>query len=138
MLSIIRRFVNFNTLESIYRAILESHLNYSLTVWAQNSNSIKRLLVLQQKPLRIMHFLKRNAHTSNLFKKLNILKLPDKVFLENCILICKYFNQYLPKTFKNWFTLASASHIHNTRWSDSGCLKIPFIIRNYMEDIQSI
>ena len=72
-----------------------------------------------------MHFLKRNAHTSNLFKNLNILKFPDKVSLENCILICKYFNQSLPKSFKNWFTLAAASGTHNIRWSNSGCLKIP-------------
>ena len=56
---------------------------------------------------------------------LNILKLPHKVFLENCILTCKYFNQSLPKSFKNWFTLATGSHTHNIRWSNSGCLKIP-------------
>ena len=72
-----------------------------------------------------MHFLKRNAHTFNLFKNLNILKLPDIVSLENCNLICKYFNQSLPKSFKNWFSLATASHIHNIRWSNSDCLKIP-------------
>ena len=77
-------FVNFNSLKSIYYAILESHLNYSLTVWAQNANSIKRLLVSQKKSLRIMHFLKRNSHTSNLFKNLNISKFPDEVSLENC------------------------------------------------------
>ena len=84
MLSKITHFVNFNTLKSIYHAILESHLNYSLTVWAQNANSIKRLLVSQKKSIRIMHFLKRNSHTSNLFKNLNISKFPDKVSLENC------------------------------------------------------
>ena len=82
MLSKIRLFVNFSTPKSIYHAILESHLNYSLTVWAQNVNSIKNILVLQNKSLQIIHFLKRNAHTSNLFKNLNILKLPDKVSLE--------------------------------------------------------
>ena len=125
MLSKIRHFVKFNTLKSIYRVILEFSLNQSLTVWAQNANSIKRLLVLQKKSLRIIHFLKRNAHTSNLFKNFIILKLPDKVSLENCILICNYFNQSLPKTSKNWFTLAAASHTHNTRWSNSDCLKIP-------------
>ena len=38
---------------------------------------------------------------------------------------CKYFNQSLPKTFKNWFILATASHAHNTRWSNSSCLKVP-------------
>ena len=66
---------------------------------------------------------KRDAHTSNLFEHLNILKLPDKISLENCILICKYFNQSLLKSFKNWFTLAATSHTHNTRWPNSGCLK---------------
>ena len=102
--------VNFNTFKSIYHAILESHLNYSFKVWAQNANSIKRLLVLQKKSLRIMHFLKINVHTSDIFKNLNILKLPDKFPLENCILILKYFNQSLPESFKNWFSLATASH----------------------------
>ena len=43
-----RYFGNFNTLNSIYQAIFESHLNYSLPVWAQNANSIKGLLVLQR------------------------------------------------------------------------------------------
>ena len=51
MLSKIRHFVNFNTLKSIYHAILESHLNYLLKVWTRNANSIKILLVLQKKPL---------------------------------------------------------------------------------------
>ena len=58
-----------------------------------------------------MHFLKRNAHTSNVFKNLNTLKLLDRVTLENCILLCKYFNQSLRKTLY-WFTLATASHIN--------------------------
>ena len=170
MLSKVRHFVSFNTLKSIYHAILESiyhtilesiyhailesiyhailksiyhaileiHLNYSLTVWAQNANSIKRHLFLQKKSLRIMHLLKRNKHTSNLFKNLNILKLPDKVSLENCIFICKYFNQSLPKSFKNWVTLATASHTHNNRWSNSGCLLIKrkyVYTRNYLQKL---
>ena len=115
MLPKIRQFFNCNILKSIYHAILESHLKYSVTVWAQNANSIKRLLIVQRKSLRIIHFLKRNAHKSNLFKNLNILKLPDKVSLDDCILICKYFNQSLPKSFKNSFTLATASYTHNIR-----------------------
>ena len=75
MLSKIRHFVNFNNLKLIYHTPFESHLNYSLVVWAQNENSIKRLLVFQEKSLRITHFLKRNAHKSNNSKNLNALKL---------------------------------------------------------------
>lgn len=64
------------------------------------------------KSLRLVHFLNKKVHTTNLFKKFSLLKLPDTVILEICVLICKYFNQALPKTRKNWFTLATASHKH--------------------------
>ena len=78
-----------------------------------------------------MYFLNRNTHTSNLFKNVNSLKLPDKVSLENSVLICKYFNQSLPETFKSWFTLPRASHTHNNRSSNSGDHKIPYHNRKY-------
>ena len=125
MLSKVRHFVYKKTLKSIYHAIFESHLFYSCLVWAKNINSIKRLYILQKKSLRVMYFLNRNAHTTPLFKDSNILKFPDKIALENCIFIKNYFNQTLPTPFKNWFTLSTDSHTHNTRWSDLGCLKIP-------------
>ena len=125
MLSKVRHFVNKKTLKSIYHAIFESHLFYSCLVWAQNINSIKRLYILQKKSLRLMYFLNRNAHTTPLFKDSNILKFPDKIALENCIFIKNYFNQTLPTPFKNWFTLSTDSHTHNTCWSNLGCLKIP-------------
>ena len=51
MLSKILLFVKFNTLKSIYHAILESDLNYLLIVSTQNANLIKRLSVLQKKSL---------------------------------------------------------------------------------------
>ena len=72
-----------------------------------------------------MYFLNCNIHTAPLFKDSNLLKFPDKIALENCIFIKKYFNQTLPTPFKNWFTLSADSHTHNTRWSNLGSLKIP-------------
>ena len=47
----IRNHVNPKILRSIYFAISESHLNYSSIVWAQNPGSIKRLIILQKRPL---------------------------------------------------------------------------------------
>ena len=72
-----------------------------------------------------MHFLKRNAHAANLFKNLNIFKLSDKVYPENWTLICKYLIKIYRKILKNCFTFVTASHSHNTRWSNSSCFKIP-------------
>ena len=48
-----------------------------------------------------MYFLNHNAHTSPLFRDLNILKLPDKIALENRLFINKDFNKCLPTIFKN-------------------------------------
>ena len=72
-----------------------------------------------------MYFLNRNTHTAPHFKDSNILKFPEKIALENCIFIKKYFNQTLPTPFKNRFTLSTDSHTCNARWSNLGCLKIP-------------
>ena len=67
--------------------LLDSQLNYGNLIWGQNVNTIKLLTILQKKALRLMNFKPRNFHTSPLFLTLNILKLPDKIILENCLLI---------------------------------------------------
>ena len=61
---------------------------------------MKILFVLQKKSLRIIYFLNHNAHTSPLFRDLNILKLSDKIALENCLFISKYFKKRLPQSLK--------------------------------------
>ena len=70
-------------LRSVYYAIFESHLCYASYVWVQNTNSVKRLHLLQKKSLKIMFFQSRNPHTGHLFKVSKILKSFDKTALEN-------------------------------------------------------
>ena len=43
MLSKLRHVLDIKTLRSVYYAIFESHLCYASLVWAQNTNSVKRL-----------------------------------------------------------------------------------------------
>ena len=120
ILSKLRYFIR-----TIYHATFESHLYYSSLVWAQNSNSIKRIFVLQKKSFWIIYFLHDNAHTSPLFREPNILKLSHKITLEKCLLLNKYFNKCLPTIFKNWSTLSSDFHTYNTHWSNLGCIVAP-------------
>ena len=47
----IRNYVNIKTLRNIYFAIFDSHLSYSCIVWAQNINTVRRLIILQTKAL---------------------------------------------------------------------------------------
>ena len=83
--------------------------------------------VLQKKTLRLMNFKPRNFHTFPLYLRLNILKLPDKLFFENHILISKAVNNFLPSLFSDWFTFTSETHYYETSSSTIGLLKIPTI-----------
>ena len=90
------------------------------TCLAQDTNSVKRLYLLQKKSRRIMFFQNKNSHTGPLFKVFKILKSFDKTALENCVFISKSVKGLLPSIFKFYFE----PHSHDTRWPDLGYLKI--------------
>ena len=98
----------------LYFAIFEPHLNYSSLVWAQHYGSIKRLIILQKRVLRIINFKPRNCHTSLLFKEKTILKLIYKLQLENILFVNKCINNLLPPIFNELLTSFSAQHIYQT------------------------
>ena len=62
-----RNYVNFNTLKSIYFAIVDSHINYANLIWGQNVNSPFRIVTLQKKSIRIIDNQTRTSHSSLLF-----------------------------------------------------------------------
>ena len=127
MLYKLRDFVIPKTLISVYYALFESHLNYASIVWGQNIHSINRLFILQKKAIRTLFYKQQNEHSTPLFLESKIIKLPDKVKLENCLLVNKYFHDKLPSIFKQWFTLSSDSHKYETSFASNGNLKIPSV-----------
>ena len=50
MLSKLRHVLDKKTLKSVHYAIFESHLCYASLAWAQNTNLVKRLQMLQKNP----------------------------------------------------------------------------------------
>ena len=77
-------------------------------------NAVSRIVILQKKALRIMNFQSRDSHSSSLFKFNHILKLEDKILIENILFINKSFNNLLPPIFKSWFTFCSDIHNYQT------------------------
>ena len=61
-----------------------------------------------------MNFQSRDSHSSPLFRSNNILKLEDKILIENILFINKSFNNLLPPIFKSWFTFCSDLHNYHT------------------------
>ena len=93
---------------------------------------MSRILTLQRKAMRIIHFRSRNDHSSSLFLKLKLLKFNDEVLLENVLLISKFINSLSPPVFNN--SLTFCSNIHNyERTSSTTCrlFKTSFYINLY-------
>jgi hypothetical protein len=91
-------------LQMIYSALFQPHLNYGITNWGFAPESVKnRIVKLQKKAIRNVCKAKYNSHTSELFKKLKIVKFNDLLKL-NCIkFLYKYENNLLPMYFKDFF-----------------------------------
>ena len=121
MLYKVREFVNTRVLKLIYDAIFDCHLNYVNTVWGQKKNSLNHLFLLQKKALRIISFEYGNAHSNRLFCRHEIVKLHDKIIIENCHFISKSINFDLPSIFNNRFTFSSDFHRYKTSCSLKGC-----------------
>ena len=56
-----------------------------------------------------------------------IIKIADKVKIENCLFINKYTNNKLLSIFTNWLTFSSISHNYQTSFASKGNLQIPSV-----------
>ena len=124
MLYKVRQFVNKRTLISIYHAIFDSHLNYTPIVWGRTKSSIIGVFIIQKETLRTIYFKGKFDHTSSLFSESNIIKLPDKIFMENCLFVSKSLNSQSPEIFNNWFVFSYDTHSYETSCSEKGMLKV--------------
>ena len=85
-------------------------------MWARTSNNLlKPLIILQKRAVRLCCNASFRAHTSSLFKSLNLLKLPDILSQRTLLFMYKLLNDLLPVTFYDSFHLNSDVHSFNTR-----------------------
>ena len=77
-------------------------------------------MILQKKADRIINFQPRNSHTSPLFKQNFILKLQDKIYLENILFVSKSVINLTPSVFSTWFSSSSDKHNYETSSSTQG------------------
>ena len=102
MLYKVRDFVDAGILKSICYALFELHIHYACIIWGQNVCTINRLFILQKKALRLIHFKERDACSAPLLFKSKIVKLRDKIKIENCLFISKYVNSKLLPISHSW------------------------------------
>ena len=81
VLSKIRYYVNNSILQQLYYSLIYPFLTYGLSVWGNTYNTTLRpLLMLQKRAIRIITFSKPDEDSEQLFKALEIREPPLKRF----------------------------------------------------------
>ena len=76
----VKNTLNQRSLILLYNSVFHCHLLYAIHIWSCTSaGPINELFKLQKSAIRIISGAKYNAHTEPLFKKLEILPLPDLI-----------------------------------------------------------
>ena len=78
-----------------------------------------------------MTFSKFHEHSSPIFKHLNIVKLPDLVFLNIAVFMYKFHNRRLPSVFDTFFTQVNKRHNYSTRSAWNMFYTLPKVKTNY-------
>ena len=120
-----RDYCPTSILKSLYYSIFNSHASYGLPVWGYADQVyINKIIHAQKKAIRAITFSKYREHSAPIFKKLEILKLQDLVYLKTASLLWDLNKGTLPLSLSSYFTRANSIHEKNTRFAKSGNLKI--------------
>ena len=101
----------------IYFAFIHSHLAYGNEIYGNTyTNNLNRLMILNNKLLRILQNAPRDTPVVKLYANFSTLTLPELhtyqilKFIHNCI----YHQNKLPSIFSNYFSQNYMIHTHNT------------------------
>ena len=116
----LRHFVPFSTLISIYHSLIAPYLRYGLIAWGQASKSqLNKLLVLQKRALRFIHFAKPRDHAIPLY--INTKILPNNFLYYQLLAetMSDVRNNLVPTNIQELFLPLSCVHSYGTRSSTS-------------------
>ena len=94
-------------------------------------------LFYKKKTIRIINFQSRNSHTSHLFKQSSILKLQDKICLENTLFISKSLSNLSRSVFNTWFSFSSDQHNYEV-WEVFNNCKCCWVVEQIQKQLKNI
>ena len=112
----IRPYVSRKTLIEIYKSLALPHILYANASWGASCyKQLKPLIISQKRLIRNATGSEYNEPSSKLFKKYNLLKVPDINYIETLKIIHDYKNNNLPSCFDNFCYYNNTFHSYNTR-----------------------
>lgn len=132
ILSKLRHFVPTQILCQVYYSIVFPFLTYGVQIWGNTykSNTLP-LVTLQKKAVRIITFSDFHAHTSPIFKALNLLKFYDIVFTYTASFMYQYSKDDLPDNFNEFFVPVNTRHQYSTRLASKASYVLSYARTNY-------
>ena len=103
---------------NLYYSLVHPYLSYCNMVWASNyASRLKRLVVLQNKAVRIISGSFTYESTAHIFHNFKIAKPEQIKIIQICEFIFKYRSHALPPTFDGYFHSTSEIHRYAVRSS---------------------
>lgn len=105
-----------NALFSIYNTLSLPQLQYGILAWGNsNLSNLNKLLVIQNKSLRVINHSNSRAHARPLFHKFNTLPIHELYKYHLGVIMFKYDRNLLPTSLSSLFTRNTDIHQYNTR-----------------------
>ena len=115
----VKLLLNKSLLLGLYHAIFHSHLQYGILAWSATYKSYyNKIVVLQNKAVKIVSGGKWNDQATPFCATLNIRKLNDFIHFEKACFPFKYKSNKLPCKFNNYFKYSSNTNEKYT-WGGS-------------------
>ena len=123
----LHKCVSTQILLQVYYSII-----YTFLIWGNTyKTNLYSLIILQKKAVRIITFSDFLAHTSPLFKELNLLKFIDIVDFHTALFMFRYSRGNLPGNFDGYFNLVCNTHPYGTRAVSKTAFSLPLTQMNY-------
>lgn len=107
----LNKFLPTHILRTLYHCLVLPYISYGIEVWlAASRTTTERVSILQKKTIRAINCLPYNAHTSNYFKSMNLLKVHDLYNLQ--------LGNYMFSNHESYMNFSDA-HNYNTRFNDN-------------------
>ena len=113
----LRHFVPFSILTNLYRSLILPYLSYGIVAWGRAAKShISKLLILQNRALRLMHFADKQQHAIPFFLDSNFLPIQMVYFEKIASLMDDVSNRIVPVLIRKLFTKREDDvHSYNIR-----------------------
>ena len=111
-----KHFLDKRHLVLLYNSYLQSALDYGSILFTNvNKTTLKPIITLQKKAIRIICSVGFREHTAVLFKTEKILCFEDSIKYNICRFMFDYSNRLLPTIFRGTWQKNSDIHTHTTR-----------------------